>query len=72
VLQIGVAKNQPLLASILDKALQSIPDDEPKIWSETDNCDRFDHESVLAHSMEACLIFYFAISKLLQVCILTF
>ncbi|NTV49069.1 MAG: transporter substrate-binding domain-containing protein [Geobacteraceae bacterium] len=28
VLQIGVAKNQPLLASILDKTLQSIPDDE--------------------------------------------
>lgn len=28
VLQIGVAKNQPLLASILDKALQSISDDE--------------------------------------------
>lgn len=28
VLQIGVAKNRPLLASILDKALQSIPDDE--------------------------------------------
>lgn len=27
-LQIGVAKNQPLLASILDKTLQSIPDDE--------------------------------------------
>ncbi|NTW98786.1 MAG: PAS domain S-box protein [Geobacteraceae bacterium] len=28
MLQIGVAKNQPLLASILDKALQAIPDDE--------------------------------------------
>jgi len=28
LLNIGVAKNQPLLASIIDKTLQSIPDDE--------------------------------------------